>query len=105
MQLNNKYTVTIPAEMYDFLVVLQDSADSGKYESDNWLKPDGNSIDNKSNYASIFRHVAEASTGSTQDKQSGRHPALHAACRLMMTYTRWKKGLIHPLDNCKGRRD
>lgn len=90
--------VTLPDELFDFVKVLQQAADSGHHEKDNWLKPDGRKCSRKDMYASIFRHVAEAYCGSTHDKDSDLHPALHAMIRLGMVYVRWCKGLVHPND-------
>lgn len=83
----------IPPEMQHFTEVLYHSAKSGKYEANNWLKPDGIGTDDKSNYASIFRHIASAYAGDKIDKDSGLDHRLHAACRLLMSYTRDKRGL------------
>lgn len=87
------YTITIPECMLDFLKVLQQSADSGKYEPDNWLKKDGVGCDHKSMYASVHRHVAYCSASQYIDKDSGLDHRLHAAVRLLMDYTRDKLGL------------
>lgn len=87
------YTVTIPECMFDFLKVLQQSADSGKYEPDNWLQKDGVGCEHKTMYASIHRHVSNASCGLYPDHDSGLDHRLHAAVRLMMDYTRDKMGL------------
>lgn len=89
----NGYTITIPEYMLDFLQVLQHSADSGKYEPNNWLNKDGKGCDHRSMYASIHRHISHCSVGDYKDRDSGLDHRLHAAVRLMMDYTRDKIGL------------
>lgn len=82
-----------PKELSDHLKVLLHSAKTGKYTPNNWLLPDGKGCDRKSMYGSIFRHVADAYAGNKKDKDSGLDPRQHAAIRLMMDYTRDKRGL------------
>lgn len=87
-----------PPELIDHLKILLNSAKSGKYEPNNWLQPDGKGCGHKSMYASIHRHVSFASVGVKLDKDSGMDHRLHAAIRLMMDYTRYRKGIKHPED-------
>ena len=94
---NRKEVLNFPNELLDHLEVLKHSAKIGKYRPNDWLNKDGKGCDHKSQYASIFRHVAEAYNGIKKDKDSGLDPRLHAAIRLMMDYTRDQKGLVHPL--------
>lgn len=84
-----------PLELFDFLQVLVDSANLGKYPENNWLREGSKAInsDSRSMCASMFRHLAEASTGRKKDKDSGLHPLLHLASRAMMLYVRKKRGL------------
>lgn len=91
-------TVQIPEEMYDFVKVLDKSAESGKYPANNWLEPNGMSCEPRAMYASMFRHLAEANCGSIEDKDSGLHPLLHLATGALMMYTRWKKGIDYKKD-------
>lgn len=92
------YTITIPYFMLDFLKVLQNSADSGKYEPDNWLNEDGKGCGHKAMYNSIHRHISHCSVGDYIDKDSGLDHRLHGAVRLLMDYTRAELDLIHPED-------
>ncbi len=85
--------VEIPTEMFEFINVLYHSANTGKYEPNNWLKPDGQNSDHKSMCASMFRHLAAATEGKDKDTDSGLHPLLHLASRALMLYTRKKRGL------------
>lgn len=87
--------LAFPLELFDFLQVLVDSANLGRYPENNWLKEGREAInsDSKSMCASMFRHLAEASSGRTEDKDSGLHPLLHLASRAMMLYVRQKRGL------------
>lgn len=88
------YGVEVPEEMFDFIKILIHSAKSGKYEPNNWLKSEGAiNSDKKSQYGSIFRHVSDGYVGVKVDKDSGYDPRLHAACRLLMSYTRDIRGL------------
>lgn len=90
----DKYTITVPPEMFDFLDILQHSANTGKYEPDNWLKKDGIGCQHKKQYESINRHIAYCSVGKDFiDSDSGMDHRLHAAVRLLMDYTRDKRGL------------
>ena len=89
----------IPDEMQDFVLVLLEGA--RKYKANGWLDKDGQSIDNKSNHASMFRHLAESCTGREKDKDTELHPLLHLACRALMGYVRYKRGIIHTLDEGK----
>lgn len=97
-RIDNKYPELLQPYFLDFIKVLENSADSGKYALNNWLEQNGKGCDRKSMYASIFRHNAEAYTGVTFDKDSGLDPDLHASCRNIMSYTRKQMGLVHPND-------
>ena len=91
-------TVTIPQELLDFLQVLQDSANAGKYPADNWLDEDGRGCGHKEMHASMFRHLANSCAGNRLDNDSGRDHLLHLAARAMMLYVRLSKGFEHPTD-------
>lgn len=78
----------LPIEFLDVGLVLDMGAK--KYGEDSWLH--GIHFNHKDNCASIFRHLAEVYTHQTVDHESGLHPALHAAARLLMHYTLWKRG-------------
>lgn len=83
-------------EFFDYLKV--NMFGGKKHGKDNWLQPNGTKSSHKDMYASIFRHVAEAYSGKTADDESGLHPVLHAVSRLLMVYTRYKRGLVHDDD-------
>lgn len=68
------------------------------YDDENWLRPDGNTCSLKDNSASIFRHLAQYGVGNNID-ESGLDHRLHIACRALMSYTRNKRGVIHPKDS------
>lgn len=83
-----------PKELYEFEKVLEFGAT--KYGPNTWLR--GEHFNPRDNHASICRHVAEGYCGITADAESGLHPYLHAACRLLMEYTMWKRS-IEECDN------
>lgn len=91
IDLMNELGITIPDEMFDFLLVMVGGAK--KHGPNNWLNPDGAKSSHVDMHASIFRHVAQSSAGVTVDEDSGLHPLLHAACRCLMHYTRLERGL------------
>ncbi len=87
--------VEVPSEMFDFINVMTASANAGKYQPNNWLRKEGAvNSDHRSMHASMFRHLAESSTGGRHDADTHLDPLLHLACRALMFYTRIKKGLI-----------
>ena len=98
IRLETEFPGIIKVRMLDHLEVLADSARKGKYPLNNWLEPNGRGCDNKSNHASICRHIADEMAGSGIDQDSGRPSRLHASCRLMMKHTRESEGLYHPDD-------
>ena len=66
-----------------------------KYGRTNYMEPNGSTMSHKDNFASIFRHTAKACAGIKLDKESGIDNRLMAAWRLMASYMRDKKGIIH----------
>ena len=86
-------------EFFDIDKVLQNGLKQGAF---NWLDPNGSKISHKDNYASIFRHVADACSGVEVDHDSGLAPELHAASRLLMAYTRRTRGIRHEDDIING---
>ena len=78
-------------EFYDIDLVLQFGAT--KYEPNNWLEPDGTKASLEQQCDSMFHHLCEIRCGRVVDRESKLHPALHLACRAMMSYTRYKRGL------------
>jgi hypothetical protein len=87
--------VEVPPEMFEFVGVMTKSAASGKYEPNNWLRGSGAiNSDHKSMHASMFRHLAESSTGGRRDVDTNLDPLLHLACRALMFYTRIQRGLV-----------
>ena len=80
----------------DVLLVLEHGAK--KYAKDNWLEPDGHRSSHKEMHDSMFHHLAESFSGVKEDKDTGLHPLLHLATRALMSYTRYRRGIIHPKD-------
>lgn len=68
------------------------------YAVDNWLRPDGNTMEHKVNHNSIFHHLSESYAGLEFDHESGLRPASHGACRFALAYTRYARGIKHPKD-------
>lgn len=89
---------TVPKEMMHFVYVLAKSIESGKREPDNWLLPDGDTMQRLRNLHSISNHFTALAQGENIDKDSGLHHALAVACRALMLYTRDQRGIKHPLD-------
>ena len=85
------YYDLMPLEFNDVRMVLEMGAK--KYGAHDWEKEEGAVINHKNNHESMFRHLAESSSGVTQDKESGLHPLLHLATRALMGYTRHVRGL------------
>ena len=69
-----------------------------KHGKMNFMDPDGRKSSHKDMHASIFRHIAQSSSGVTADEETGLHPMLHAATRCLMVYARWKNGIKHSED-------
>lgn len=87
--------VEVPNEMFDFINVMTASANTGKYQPNNWLKREGAiNSDHRAMHSSMFRHLAESSTGGRHDGDTNLDPLLHLACRALMFYTRIKRGLV-----------
>lgn len=76
----------LPHYMFDFLKVLIPGAK--KHGVNNWLDPENEALKHTPNHASVNRHVAEWYMGVTEDKDTGLDPRLHAATRLLMSYTK-----------------
>lgn len=91
-------TLALPSELDDFKQILIQAAESKKYDPNNWLLQDGKKQDIKSQYDSIMHHILAYMRGEKVDKDSKLDHRLHAACRLMMDYTRSKRGMVHPID-------
>lgn len=93
--------VKLPDEFYDVVKVLEHGLDKG-YAEDGWLAPDGPTMDVKSQAGSMQRHLSKALYGDVMgnkiDTDSGLHHALHLACRALMLYTRYRRGVQHPKD-------
>lgn len=66
-----------------------------KHGAHNWLEPNGNKSSHKDMCSSMFRHLAEASTGKIKDDESGLHPLLHLVTRALMLYVRQERGVVH----------
>jgi len=97
INVNMKY---MSPEFYDFLTVVEFGARKhDKPGGDaNWASPNGSKSSHKDMHASMFRHLAESSSGVREDKETGIDPLLHLATRALMMYTRIKRGLIHEED-------
>lgn len=87
-------------EFLDFYKIVMFGAE--KHGALNFLEPDGSKSSKKDMYASMFRHLAQASTGCTQDEDTDLHPLLHLIARAQMMYTRQKRGIKHSDDACSG---
>lgn len=83
-------------EFIDFHQVLDYGAK--KHGDVNWLEPNGNTVDHKTNYNSMFHHLAEGFSGKTVDPESGLHPLLHLITRAQIAYVRYQRGLVHKKD-------
>lgn len=81
--------IEYPEEFKDVVKVLEFGAT--KYEANSWLE--GIHFNKKDNDASIGRHWAKMVAGEEVDEESGLDHRLHAACRLLMSYTLFKRGL------------
>lgn len=83
-------------EMMDFVHILEMGAE--KYEAHGWLMPDGACTSHKEMFSSMFRHLAEANCGITQDHESRLDPLLHLATRALMMYTRRQRSIQNSKD-------
>ncbi len=83
-------------EFDDVIKVLEMGAK--KHGDKNWLEFKGTKSSAVSMHASMFRHLAESSVGNRQDQESGLDPLLHLACRALMMYTRYQRGMLHHED-------
>lgn len=87
---------SLPEEWYDLLLVLDNGAK--KHGPLTWLELKNPSLQHRANHASMSRHLAEAFCGIVKDRESGLHPLLHLACRALMQYTRYKRGIFTESD-------
>lgn len=83
-------------EFLDYYRVLGYEAE--KHGSLNFLDPNGSKSSKKEMYASMFRHLAQASMGEEYDEDTAQHPLLHLIARAQMLYTRHKRGIVHEDD-------
>lgn len=83
-------------EFLDFLKVLEFGA--RKHGDSNWLEPNGRKCSHKEMHASMFRHLADSSSGALEDHETGFDPLLHLAARAMMMYARRRRGIRHKDD-------
>lgn len=86
----------MPQEFLDIIKVLEFGAK--KHGDTNWLQPNGNKSSHKEMHDSAWHHLAESYAGNTADHETGFHPALHAAVRMLMIYTRYLRGIVHEKD-------
>lgn len=91
MQASDWKNTQIPPEWYDLVQILENGA--AKHGPNTWLRPDNASLQHVSNHNSMFHHLADSYNNITEDHESGLHPLLHLACRALMEYTRWKRGI------------
>jgi hypothetical protein len=68
-----------------------------KHKPLGWLEPDGAKTSRLDQFASLNRHCAKYFIGEELD-ESGLPHELHIACRALMSYTRKKRGIVHPDD-------
>jgi len=69
-----------------------------KYDRDNWLKPEGGTMRDRDNVASIGRHLSEHSVGMDIVPDADVPPLICVANRAMMSVVRQMRGIAHPLD-------
>lgn len=81
----------------EYLKRVMDGGVKQGYADMNWALPEGKNANHKANYASIFRHVSQASCKNYKDTDGVSHRA-KAAFRLLMDEFRDEHGLIHTLD-------
>lgn len=86
---------SVPVMYKEALREMERVTDAGglKHGYGSWLNKGNPSLQHKANFASIFRHVSEAYCGIKEDKDTGIDPRLHAAVRLLMSYTRDIRGI------------
>jgi len=63
-----------------------------------WLLPTGATMSHKDNFASIYRHTAEACVGMKKVHDADIDPRLCAAWRLIASYTRDQRDIEHVED-------
>jgi hypothetical protein len=91
--MNKKIDFTLlPPEFLDVVLVLQDSAETGKYEKNGWLE--GKGFTKEGNVASLIRHIKALMEGQEVDPESGLSHYLHIMCRSGMAYTLKKRGKL-----------
>lgn len=94
----NIHGYDIPFEMLDFINVMRKSAESRKYEDENYLKPNGRKTSYKQMHKSMMNHLVASILEERIDPESGLDPLLHLAARALMMYTRIKRGIKHEED-------
>lgn len=94
----NIHGYTTPFEMLDFINVMRQSAESRKYEDENYLKPNGRKCSVKQMHKSMMNHLVASILEERTDSESGLDPLLHLAARALMMYTRIKRGINHDED-------
>jgi hypothetical protein len=87
------YTHKMEGSENDWLEVMRLGA--LKHGVNTWLTSTGPKAGLKDMYDSMFHHLAEGISGSSQDQESGLHPYLHFISRCLMLYTRMCKGLVN----------
>ncbi len=85
-----------PDEFEAYKEVIEHGA--SKYGYNNWLEPDGQKSSLRDMHASMFRHLAESSSGIRVDHESGLDPLLHLITRAQMVYTRLQRNINHKED-------
>ena len=75
----------------DVLKVMEQGA--AKYGADNWLSETAIKTSRKEMLKSMCSHAAEYFAGHTKDEETNLHPCLHGACRNIMAYILYTKGL------------
>lgn len=79
-----------PPEFDDVILVLQHSAETGKYGRNDWLE--GRNFNTENSIASLQRHIRDYRLGLRNDRDNNLHPMLMVACRALMIYTLDKRG-------------
>lgn len=89
----------IPLELFDFLKVLEQAAESGKYPMNNWLKSDGHSTTEKTMHDKMFHHLARSFADPHGTDTDSKLPhELQLQCRAGMVHVRRTLDIIHPDD-------
>lgn len=85
-----------PLEYFDIVKPLEFG--QNKYGKLNWMCSNGTKCSRKQMLDSTFHHLAQVFCNQNDHEMTGVPPAVIAANRMMMYYTRTERGLVHPDD-------